>query len=81
MNFFHTNGSGDGYDGSGYINEGCSDNEEGNKERGLGRRDHNRFKVYHRKLDFSHVGSKVRQHQLRSHRGMIAPDFSRLSRV
>ncbi|XP_028412998.1 uncharacterized protein LOC114535870 [Dendronephthya gigantea] len=58
-NYFHTNDSGDGCHGSGHINEGYSDNEGENKQRGSGRRDYNRFKVYHRKLDFSHVGSKV----------------------
>ena len=55
MNYFDTNSS--GHLDYGCVNEGFM--EENNNKRGSGRQNYNRFKVYHRKLDFSHVGSKV----------------------
>ena len=41
-----------------HDNEGFTDEKDNNK-RGSERQNYNRFKIYHRKLDFSHVGSKV----------------------
>ena len=58
MDYFYANGSGHPDDGSSCINEGFTEDNNSNK-RGSGRQNYNRFKVYHRKLDFSHVGSRV----------------------
>lgn len=46
-----------------HDNEGFTEENDNNK-RWTGRQNYNRFKVYHRKLDFSHVGSKVRRNEV-----------------
>ena len=56
MDYFDTNNG--GHLDYGCVNEGFM--EENNNKRGTGRHSNNRFKVFHRKLDFSHVGSRVR---------------------
>lgn len=57
----HLNGLNGSHDNEGFGEENNNSNNNNNK-RGTGRQNHNRFKVYHRKLDFSHVGSKVIRH-------------------
>ena len=59
MDYFHTNGGGHFDASDGRVNDGFMEENNNNNKRGTGRQNFNRFKVYHRKLDFSHVGSKV----------------------